>query len=147
MIRKAKPTEIDEILAITQACGLKMASENIFQWDEGYPNKEAFEKDLARDELYVMLSEEDIIACITISSEKDSEYNTIAWLYPRRTQLLYSSPSGASRLSKSRKSKTTHGFCRSLCQRAKGPFSTSGYFQQKRKKSAFLCRPWLSTIR
>lgn len=82
MIRKAKPTEIDEILAITQACAHKMASENIFQWDEGYPNKEAFEKDLARDELYVMLSEENIIACITISSEKDSEYNTIAWLTP-----------------------------------------------------------------
>lgn len=80
MIRKAKPSEIDKIIAITSACATKMTSEGIFQWDDAYPNKQAFTKDLQRDELYVLLNEETIIGCITISSIKDEEYNTIEWL-------------------------------------------------------------------
>jgi ribosomal protein S18 acetylase RimI-like enzyme len=80
MIRKAKLSEIEEIITITRACGAKMASEGIFQWYEFYPNKEAFQKDVLRDELYVLISEDSIIGCIVISSEKDAEYNNVDWL-------------------------------------------------------------------
>lgn len=80
MIRKAKLSEIEEILTITRACGIKMASEGIFQWYDFYPNKAAFEKDVKRDELYVLLSEGSIVGCIVISSEKDIEYNDVDWL-------------------------------------------------------------------
>ena len=81
MIRHAKPSEIAKILTITHACGVKMAKNGIYQWNEYYPNKEAFEKDILRNELFVLLSEiEEIIGCITISSEKDKEYNDIDWL-------------------------------------------------------------------
>ncbi|MAZ73415.1 MAG: GNAT family N-acetyltransferase [Flavobacteriaceae bacterium] len=80
MIRKANPSEIIQLLSITAACAKKMVAEGIFQWDEKYPNKEAFEKDSKRDELFVLLAEETIIGCITISSKKDEEYNTIDWL-------------------------------------------------------------------
>lgn len=80
MIRKAKLSEIEEIITITRACGAKMASEGIFQWYEFYPNKEAFQKDVLRDELYVLLSEDSIIGCIVVSSEKDAEYNDVDWL-------------------------------------------------------------------
>ncbi|WP_432412371.1 GNAT family N-acetyltransferase [Rasiella sp. SM2506] len=80
MIRKAKPSEIDKIITITRACATKMAAEGIFQWDDAYPNKAAFEKDGQRNELFVLFTEESIIGCITISSEKDEEYNTIDWL-------------------------------------------------------------------
>ena len=80
MIRKAKPSEIVEIIRITQACAVKMASEGIFQWDENYPNTQAFEKDLIRGELYVLIHKDTVIGCITISTEKDDEYNQIAWL-------------------------------------------------------------------
>lgn len=80
MIRKAKPSEIDKIITITKACATKMTAEGIFQWDDAYPNKEAFLKDVRRDELYVLVAEETIQGCITISLEKDEEYNTIDWL-------------------------------------------------------------------
>ena len=80
MIRKAKPTEIIQLLAITQACAKKMASEGIYQWDDAYPNMAAFEKDLKRGELYVLLAQEKIIGCITVSTFKDIEYHTIDWL-------------------------------------------------------------------
>jgi ribosomal protein S18 acetylase RimI-like enzyme len=82
MIRKAKPSEIDKIITITRACATKMSAEGIFQWNTAYPNKEAFRKDVQRSELYVLIKAETIIGCITISTEKDLEYNAIDWLTP-----------------------------------------------------------------
>lgn len=87
MIRLAKLSEIEEIIAITKACAAKMISEKIYQWNEHYPNYQAFQKDVERGELYVLVDkgpndkpDELIIGCITISSEKDTEYNAVDWL-------------------------------------------------------------------
>ena len=82
MIRKGKPSEIAKIITITKACAAKMISENIFQWNEEYPTAAAFEKDVARDEFYVMLENNEVVGCITISTEKDEEYNAIDWIAP-----------------------------------------------------------------
>ena len=57
-----------------------MISKNIFQWNEFYPNKNAFLKDLERNELYVLELENTLIGCICISTFMDEEYNTISWL-------------------------------------------------------------------
>ncbi len=43
VVRAAKTTDIKSILAITNACAKDMTSKGIFQWNENYPNKEAFE--------------------------------------------------------------------------------------------------------
>ena len=82
MIRKANLTEIDKIITITRACAKNMISQGIYQWNEHYPTATAFEKDLARDELYVLLDDtsEILIGSITISTLKDSEYDVIDWL-------------------------------------------------------------------
>jgi len=80
MIRKAKPSEIVTLIEITKACAAKMISEGIYQWDENYPNKAAYEKDALREELFVLLQNNSIIGCITISIVKDEEYNQIDWL-------------------------------------------------------------------
>jgi len=87
MIRLAKLSEIEEIIAITRACAAKMISEKIYQWNEHYPNYQAFQKDVEREELYVLTAKgsnngviETIMGCITISSEKDTEYNAVDWL-------------------------------------------------------------------
>jgi len=80
MIRPAKLSEIDKILTITKACGIEMCAQGIFQWNEHYPSRAAFETDVARNELYVLLVEETIIGCIVISSKMDAEYEVINWL-------------------------------------------------------------------
>jgi ribosomal protein S18 acetylase RimI-like enzyme len=80
MIRHAKRSEIEKIITITRACGEKMASEGIFQWNKYYPNTEAFNKDIDRNELFVLTLSEEIIGCIVISSTKDIEYDAIDWL-------------------------------------------------------------------
>ena len=80
MIRRAKLSEIDEIILITQACAAKMKSDGVYQWNDHYPNKETFLIDVKRGELFVLLSEKTVIGCIVITTEKDSEYDEIDWL-------------------------------------------------------------------
>lgn len=80
MIRKAYPSEIDDILAITKACAVKMVSEGIYQWNEFYPNKTAFKKDVEREELYAIILNNAVIGCVVITPIKDAEYDSIKWL-------------------------------------------------------------------
>lgn len=87
MIRLAKKEEIPQILAVTKACARHMISQKIFQWDENYPSLEAFENDLKHNDLYVLLSDEEIIGCLVITSVIDKEYILIKWLTPNNNNL------------------------------------------------------------
>ena len=87
MIRLAKKSEILKILAITRACAKDMIKNNILQWNEEYPSKVAFVKDINRNELYVLVSNEKIIGCIVLSSIMDSEYIPIKWLTQNHNNL------------------------------------------------------------
>lgn len=80
MIRRAKIGEIPEILTITKACATYMIKKGIFQWNEHYPSQNAFEKDIERGELFVLLLDGSIIGTIVISTLMDEEYVPITWL-------------------------------------------------------------------
>ena len=80
MIRKAKASEIVQLISITKSCAAHMIANDIYQWNESYPNITAFEQDFNRGELYVLYAQNTLVGCITISSVKDSEYDAISWL-------------------------------------------------------------------
>ncbi len=80
MIRRAKIEEITEILELTDACAQHMIEGGIFQWNEHYPSEQAFIKDIARDELYVIEVEGSIIGVIAITTSIDKEYVPVQWL-------------------------------------------------------------------
>ena len=80
MIRIATLKDIDKLLEITKACGIHMISKNIYQWNEFYPNKNAFLKDVERHELYVLELNNELIGCVCVSTFMDEEYETICWL-------------------------------------------------------------------
>jgi ribosomal protein S18 acetylase RimI-like enzyme len=80
MIRLAEASDLDELMALTRACARDMISKGIFQWNDLYPRRSAFEKDLARRELYVLEMDQKILACIVISTLKDEEYFPVKWL-------------------------------------------------------------------
>ncbi|MEY8781615.1 GNAT family N-acetyltransferase [Allomuricauda sp. XS_ASV26] len=82
MIRRAKISEITDILSITKACAVKMQQNGIFQWNEHYPSKQAFLKDIQRNELYVIEENHIILGTIVISTLMDDEYIPIQWLTP-----------------------------------------------------------------
>lgn len=82
MIRAAKISEISEILILAKACAAEMIKNGIFQWNEHYPSKAAFENDIERSELYLLQKKQEIIGTIVISTFMDKEYIPIQWLTP-----------------------------------------------------------------
>ena len=82
MIRHAKISEIKDILNITKSCATKMQENGIFQWNEHYPSKTAFVRDVERGELYVIEENGIVLGTIVISTIMDEEYVPIEWLTP-----------------------------------------------------------------
>jgi ribosomal protein S18 acetylase RimI-like enzyme len=64
-----------------------MIEDTIFQWNDFYPNKKAFERDVEREELYVLEIENQILGCITISTFMDEEYMPVAWLTSNKNNI------------------------------------------------------------
>lgn len=87
MIRKATYSDIDDILKLTKDCAKYLISNEIYQWNENYPNKKAFLKDVDRSEIFVLSKENQIIGSITISDLMDDEYLPIKWLTPNENNL------------------------------------------------------------
>jgi len=87
MIRKATSLDIDVILKITRACAKYMIHSDIYQWNEYYPNKSAFEEDINRSELYVLENNHKVIGCMVISTLMDKEYIPITWLTPNKNNI------------------------------------------------------------
>lgn len=86
-IRLATSHDIGALLQITKACAKHMIQKGIFQWNENYPNRSAFENDVNRNELYVLLNIDEIVGCIVVSSLMDEEYKVVNWLTPDDTNL------------------------------------------------------------
>lgn len=79
MIRKALTSEISSIYALTQACAKAMIARGIYQWNEHYPKKDRFEKDIASQELFV-LDENGIKGIVVLTETVDEEYIPVKWL-------------------------------------------------------------------
>lgn len=87
MIRKATNKDIDSILNLTKACAKFMIDNGIYQWNEHYPSRQAFENDVFRIELYVLEIQSEIVGCIVISTFMDEEYIPIKWLTTNENNL------------------------------------------------------------
>lgn len=80
MIRKATVLDLNSIMQITKACAKHMINQQIYQWNEHYPNRNAFKNDVQRGELYVYMQNNICMGCIVITTIKDVEYVPIEWL-------------------------------------------------------------------
>ena len=82
MIRKARKKDLTRIIEITKACAVFMISNDIFQWNEHYPNIETFENDVLNENLYVLEVNNKLIGCLVISHEMDEFYKKVKWQVP-----------------------------------------------------------------
>ena len=87
MIRKAKPNDLKRIIEITKACAAFMISNNIFQWNEHYPNIATFKNDLKEESLYVIEKNEKVIGCIVMSQIMDEFYQNVDWITSNKKNL------------------------------------------------------------
>lgn len=56
-----------------------MNAEGFTQWNEKYPTKDYFEKDIGRGELYLGMDDEVIIGTIALTDEQEPEYDIVPW--------------------------------------------------------------------
>lgn len=87
MIRKGTSQDINTLVSLTKACAAAMISNGIYQWNNFYPNKNAFIADLKRNELYVLEVGNLLIGCITISTFMDDIYRPVSWLTPNKNNI------------------------------------------------------------
>ncbi len=81
IFRKAKEHELQEVVEVFKKAIEKMRSQNIFQWDERYPNEEVLRNDIADDELYVLSDDKVIKACVVLNEFQNEEYRNGDWQY------------------------------------------------------------------
>ncbi len=79
--RKAKEHELQEVVRVFKKAIEKMRGQNIFQWDERYPNEEVLRNDIAEEEIYVLSEDEVIKACVVLNEFQNEEYRNGEWQY------------------------------------------------------------------
>ena len=79
-IRLAIISDLDYIKKIAEACAIDMANYSVFQWNEQYPSREVFKKDIESGSLYVLEINKKVVGCIVLTDFKDSVYKDVKWL-------------------------------------------------------------------
>ncbi len=80
MIRKAKKQDLGNVKKLTESCAEAMIKKGIFQWNEHYPSFERLKDDIAKEELFVLEENDEIIGIIVVTEKMDEEYIPIKWL-------------------------------------------------------------------
>ena len=78
-IRKAKISDLNNIMKMYKSCVRGMLNSNIDQWDSSYPNKKIIQKDLEAKTYYVAEISGEIVGGINIDQQQDKTYLTIDW--------------------------------------------------------------------
>ena len=79
MISHGKLDEIDEIIALTKACGKHMRDNGIDQWDEHYPDRGSIQNDIETETLFTLCEGDQILGIVVLNESQDEEYAEINW--------------------------------------------------------------------
>ena len=79
IIRKAKNTDLDNIMKMYKSCVAGMLKNGIDQWDDTYPDTETIAQDLENQTYYVTEEKGEIIGGINIDQNQDPTYLDINW--------------------------------------------------------------------
>lgn len=76
--RRTEERDLDAVIEIVDAAKEYLRLQGIPQWQDGYPNRERFYKDIEREISYVLEENGKILGTIAIDLEGDRNYN---WIY------------------------------------------------------------------
>ena len=79
MIRKAKISDLNDIMRMYNSCVSGMIKNGIDQWDESYPNSEIISEDLRLGTYFIAELNNQIIGGLNIDQEQDPTYLDILW--------------------------------------------------------------------
>lgn len=77
----AKNADLDGIMTCYSKCIAKMHRQNIFQWDEDYPNREIIKKDIELSQLFIVKELDEVLAVVCLNDEQHPTYKSIKWSF------------------------------------------------------------------
>ena len=83
MIRKTRIEDIPAVIAIVDEAKAYFKAQGIPQWQNGTPNEEMIENDIAKGYSYVLIEDGEVIGTACIIEEADPDYSRItegSWL-------------------------------------------------------------------
>ncbi len=80
--RTAESSDLDNILDLYRQATKVMNDSGLYQWDEQYPTAEEISADIENKELYVGLTDGEIVLAYTINRDYDEEFSAGKWEYP-----------------------------------------------------------------
>lgn len=80
-IRKAEFGDLNIIIDIFKNAIKVMEDNNIFQWDDIYPNNILLEQDILERQMYVVLKDNTIVSVVVVNNEYDEQYINGEWRY------------------------------------------------------------------
>ena len=86
--RPGTKQDLDDIYISIQQAIAEMEKHGIFQWDNIYPGREDFEKDIDNHTLYLAYKENTLAALYVISGECDDQYSNGQWEYDEKSAYI-----------------------------------------------------------
>ena len=86
--RQGTIDDLNNICSLIEAAIKAMEAQGIHQWDELYPTREDFVKDISNGTLYTVTERGQLIAIYVISTEYDSAYLNGEWEYNGETACI-----------------------------------------------------------
>jgi ribosomal protein S18 acetylase RimI-like enzyme len=88
-IRKANMRELDVLHNVVRDATRHMDEQEIPQWDEIYPSREILEKDIEREEIYVIEVDGRVAGLIVMNEDQSPEYVAMAWAFAGRALVIH----------------------------------------------------------
>ena len=79
IIRKAKLSDLKNIMSMYESCVKGMIDSDIDQWDTTYPNSNIIKEDINAKTYFIAIKKNKLIGGINIDSNQDKTYLTINW--------------------------------------------------------------------
>lgn len=89
MIRKATENDIEKIMKVVEQAVKEMKSYNNIQWDEHYPQRKDFLKDVESGELYVDADNGHIKGFLCINNQAPEEYEDLNWASDAKYMVIH----------------------------------------------------------
>jgi ribosomal protein S18 acetylase RimI-like enzyme len=80
-LKLAKIDDLNIIDEIFKNAIENMVKNNIFQWDEIYPNRNILEDDILKKQMYKIIIDHNIVSVFVLNKECDKEYSNGDWEY------------------------------------------------------------------
>lgn len=88
-MRKARLDDVEKIMDIITKVKNEMKNEGNEQWDDTYPTKDVFIRDIQEDSLYVDEDNNDIRGVICLNEIEAEEYKDLSWSSNEKSLVIH----------------------------------------------------------